>query len=116
MRSREFPTCCGINLLTEFGNTSTAINDTNYTVEQVDAFLKKHNTPYNKALNMIVLNNEQREKLKKVLYDNGYRLTRLKGYYHPAHQTEIFIYIRENFPNGKEESKTLVFDDYDEEL
>jgi len=104
MKSVTFPQCCGIRLFTEFGHTDTAATNTKFTNEEVTAFLDAQEndgyTASQKAINMIVLNDEQRVIFKKLLFDRGYRSLKKAGFYHPAHKTRIYIYVKENHPDA----------------
>lgn len=103
MKVATFPQCCGIRLFTEFGHTDTAATNTKFTNEEVTQFLNTHEedeyTAKQRAINMIVLNDEQRVIFKKLLFDRGYRSLKKAGFYHPAHNTRIYIYVKENHPD-----------------
>lgn len=92
MRVSNFPNCCALRLLSEFGNTSAAMDSTEYTVEQVSEFLKLNSASY--MGNMAVLNSEQYEKLHTAFEEHGYK--NVKTFYYSGHGNNIHILVKTN--------------------
>lgn len=90
MRTENFPSCCGLTLLTQFGNTNAALDSNNYSVEEVDAFLKQNNY-WNTGV-MATLNTPQYKKLSQVFLDNGFKL--ISQFYYGGHGNDIYILLK----------------------
>lgn len=96
MTSQQLPDCCTITLLSEFGNTDTAHDDTEYSTEEVDTFLKNAIivNQYRKNILMAVINEDQYKKLYKTFKTNGFKTARKS--YTPGHGNVIYILTRTN--------------------
>ena len=88
MEATEFPKCCGLEILTDFGNTDTALNKTAYTDKEVENFLKTR--PY--LTTIVALNSDQYNKLKKVFWKNGYK--QISKFHHTGHGKNIHLMLK----------------------
>lgn len=91
----EFPQCCGIKLLTDFGNTPHARDENKYTPDQADKFIKTaiNNARFeNLSMVMITLNNDQMKVFKSVIKENGFK-TVCKNF-HENHNSTIFVLVK----------------------
>lgn len=96
MKLQAFPNCCGINLLSSFGNTKTAHDTTAYTKEEVKTFILD-NRKYSQSIQLIVLNEQQLKTLTRKLFkDLKFKISR--PMYYPGHGNNLFILTYN--PNG----------------
>ena len=94
MKTQDFPNCCGIELLSQFGNTYTTIDTTPYTKEQVaDYIINNRKIDYGlNRLQMIILNDDQINKLTKQLFiDLNFKIIELGRY--PGHGSDLYMLI-----------------------
>lgn len=93
MEKNDFPSCCGIHILSQFGNTITARETRGFTNEQIDRFLKEQiRQNYGNQALMAVLNSDQHKKMIKVFNKNGFR--QIKRFYYQGHDRDLFILLR----------------------
>ena len=90
--------CCAVHILAEFGNTSTAVDRSKYTKQQVSDFIDTQlNDTYANdgiALLQINLNGDQYELFGQLLQDKGFKLV-IDGAYNPGHDTRIYVLIKQ---------------------
>lgn len=98
MKVTNFPDCCGIDILSSFGNTNTAINRTEYTREEVREFLKESakNEVFGwskqNAFEIVTLNGDQFDKIGDVFIDEGFEVVGKNE--HIKHNSIIYILIK----------------------
>jgi hypothetical protein len=93
MTSQDFPSCCAITLLTDFGNTETALDTTHYTKDEVDWFLKeKIKQNWTNTGLMAVLNSDQHKSLISVFRKNGFK--QKSKFYFSGHKQHIYVMLR----------------------
>lgn len=115
MNVLSFPTCCGINILSGFGNTSTAMDTTKYSIEDIDKFVLQgtiNSKGYGKSITLIAINEEQRAIMRGCLRKRGYK--RLMKAYHPNHNSVIYLYgkaLNENLKPNEAQQETQVADE-----
>jgi hypothetical protein len=92
------PACCGIEVVSNFGNTETDENfgDHNPTVKVVEASLKKmikqrREAHFGASAIQVNLNSDQVEKFHKLMLRLGF--LPLHTFYHAGHGKEITIYL-----------------------
>ena len=89
MRSRDFPSCCAINLMTDFGYTRTAYYTKEHSKEEIQEFIKD-SMRLNRRIHMIVLNSEQLKKIgRKTFTELGFKI-QLLGLY-TGHMNKIYL-------------------------
>lgn len=96
MQTTEIKDCCGGKILSGFGNTLTAIDQTKYTSIAIKSFIKKQEAFYkNVGLSflMILLNEEQLIKIKPILDELKWELV-MDSAFHPNHMTKISMFIK----------------------
>lgn len=91
MRHSQFPVCCSVTLHTDFGNTSAAMNNNNYTREDVKNYLKNHTTY---GIHTIVLNEEQDKAIGKEVRKAGFKCVK-KTKRNGNHQMKILFFVKE---------------------
>lgn len=95
MQSGDLRTCCGITLLSEFGNTATAIVRTKFTPKEVEDYLKSQEKTARmlwKSTLMASLNDEQKQVLGHIFKKLGWRV--VSKAYHPVHQQHLYVLIK----------------------
>jgi len=89
MNSVSFPSCCGINLMINFGHTHTAIYNGHPTKKQIQQFIKK-NIEFDKRIPIIVLNSEQLKAIKRSTFTElGFKI-QLLGLY-TGHMNKLYL-------------------------
>lgn len=86
--------CCGIQVLSGFGNTNTSLDSTNYTKKEIIDFIlesRKTNFLYrNKRIQLITLNEEQLNKITpEVFIELGFEIS--KPMLYKEHSNNIYI-------------------------
>jgi hypothetical protein len=101
MQAQAFPNCCGIEIVSQFGNTNIAIDRTEYTRDDIKKFLKdreniqKDINPFtggNNVFIMATLNNEQFDKIGDIFIEEGYEV--LAKNEHIKHNSIIYILVK----------------------
>lgn len=93
MKASEFPDCCGIIVLSGFGNTMVAHDNTNYSQKEIDDYLSRSEISYKlKAFLIATLNQDQKNKIGEVFEKKGWEM--VGDSYHPIHDSQIYIYIK----------------------
>lgn len=90
----EFPICCGIKIITNFGNSGAGGGNAYMTPKYADLSLKEYINTYKNSVGllMVALNNRQVEAgYEKVLLDNNFEVTN-SATYHPGHGHYITTY------------------------
>lgn len=107
MKVTYFPDCCGINILSQFGNTLTAMDRTEYTKEDVRDFLKKQaknevfGFSQQNAFEIVTLNNEQFNKIGDIFIEEGFEVIAQNE--HIKHNSIIYILLKKfNYGKSKE--------------
>lgn len=91
---QSFPTCCGLRVITNFGNTNTGGSNPGMTAEAADASLKEI-VAFNKnsiAGLLIAINNQQVAIYDKVIKKHGFSVVS-DAVYHPGHGNRITTYF-----------------------
>lgn len=94
MKSTQITDCCGVYVLSEFGNTSIAIDTKKYPPEEITNFLKENINKYKTygySMLLTTLNHEQKEKIGHLFTENKFEL--VSKSYHPNHDSQIYVYI-----------------------
>lgn len=95
MRSANLPQCCGIVLVSDFGNTQHALNSYKYNCEQVSNFLDneiKFARSGRQSMVMATLNDEQMETIGSVFRKKGFR--RVANNFHKNHNSTIYVLVK----------------------
>lgn len=96
MKSQQFPDCCGIKILSSFGNTQVAIDRTDYTKEDIKDFLKQEARDEvffsRNAYQIVTLNNDQFDKIGDIFQEEGFVL--ISQNIHIKHNTIIYILLK----------------------
>lgn len=75
MRKEDFPNCCGISILSGFGNTTTSFCEDKTNKEIEKYILRDRESNYGGKIQMIVLNEVQLNKMGRKLFLNlGFRI------------------------------------------
>lgn len=115
MKVKDFPLCCGIKVLVDFGHTRCTEGDNRLlqpidvdfykpTDEEINGFLKEKINFYKQygyAALMVVLNKEQKAVIEKCFLDNGFKLIFKAP--NPKHGTSIcytYVHILNEKPWG----------------
>lgn len=92
MKVSDFPFCCGIKLLTNFGNTNTAMDSTAYSKKDVEEWLDNRDY-YKRNLKMIAINSDQVKKLGlRIFKKRGFKL--VHKFHYSGHGNNIYILIK----------------------
>src|SRR6476646_47198 len=94
--------CCGILVLSGFGNTSTAIDRNEYSKEEVSKFLDdkiKSNEWQRFGIFLATLNQEQYDLFKDLFLERGFISSERN--YHPNHDSYIYILTKQMYPDGR---------------
>jgi hypothetical protein len=86
----DYPSCCGLYILKDFGNTNAAIDSTNYTEEEIDAYLKQYRL--NHTGQMVALNSVQIQKIGHIFLANDF--VELDKFHYIGHGNDIHILLR----------------------
>jgi hypothetical protein len=101
MIDTQFQHCCGIRILSDFGNTETSLGENEGRAVQkktIKAFIKsalEDQIKYGgKSMVLIALNAEQTEKLGKLVEDEGFKAV-ASGNNRPHRNNLITLYVYE---------------------
>jgi hypothetical protein len=97
MKTSSYPHCCGVDILSQFGNTVTAVDSTKYTKEEIKKYILENRSEYNKKIEIVILNEEQIENIGKDLFvELEFKIS--EPMYYPGHGNNLFILTYN--PNG----------------
>lgn len=112
MKSTPFPDCCGVKILSQFGNTFTAIDTSSYKEEEIRDFLKEQarNEVFgwseHNAFQIVTLNNEQFDKISYIFIEEGFEVIAKNP--HIKHNSIIYILLK-TLKYGKESKKIQAY-------
>ena len=95
MRSLEFPGCCGIGILCDFGHTRFTTKLHTPTLEEIEEFLKRRVEMYKKqkySMLIATLNDEQYAVMGDLFKKKGFHIKCRNP--HEYHNTEIIVLIK----------------------
>lgn len=89
----QFKDCCGINIISGFGRTTTAASANYNTLEMTTSELKSIIKNYKKNVGLLLasLNEDQIPHYQDLLVSNGFNLS-IPMFYHPGHGKRISLY------------------------
>lgn len=90
MNLLDFPKCCGIKICANFGNTKTAIDQNNYTPEEIDKFLCNNLSNYYQHI--ATINSDQYKIVAPIL--RKYKFRQVSKFKYAGHGNVIYTYIR----------------------
>jgi hypothetical protein len=99
MKSQEFPQCCGMKILSEFGHTTTAVVTTKYTRDEIKEFIvNDRGVSFTRStIQVISLNEQQLKSIGRDLFvELGFKIS--EPMYYPGHGNNLFILTYN--PNG----------------
>lgn len=91
----DYPGCCGIYILKDFGNTPNSLIQKKYTEQEVDDFLKNSiKIGLGAKISMLIasIDGYQMKKFKKVFKENGF-IVRNKNK-HFNHNSTIYVLVK----------------------
>lgn len=92
MYTVEFPKCCGIDVLANFGNDGFATYP--HTKEEIQKFIRPINKT--KGLTLIALNEKQVVAFGDIVEAEGFKPL-VENFFHPGHMSRITLYGRVTF-------------------
>lgn len=92
MDTKEFPKCCGIDVIVNFGNDGFFTNP--HTKEEIQKFIRPINKT--KGLTLIALNEQQVVAFGDIVEAEGFKPL-VENFFHPGHMSRITLYGRITF-------------------
>lgn len=92
MYTTEFPKCCGIDILANFGNDGFFTYS--HTREEIQKFIRPINKT--KGLTLIALNEQQVVAFGDIVEAEGFKPL-VENFFHPGHMSRITLYGRITF-------------------
>lgn len=92
MYTAEFPKCCGINVIANFGNDGFATYP--HTKEEIQKYIRPINKT--KGLTLIALNEKQVVAFGDIVEAEGFKPL-VENFFHPGHMSHITLYGRITF-------------------
>lgn len=95
MRLTGLIDCCGVDVLSQFGNTNTAAVQVAYSIEEIRAFLiekEANSRRFRKAALIATLNTDQHKKFGKLFKELKWRT--VSKSFHQNHQQDIYVMVK----------------------
>ncbi len=95
MIGTDFPDCCGIKVLSGFGHSTTGLEATPFTLEEISNFLDaqtKYYTEMGKAMLVATINCEQYPIMGELFKEKGW--VEASKSYHRNHDKTIYLFVK----------------------
>lgn len=91
LRLNAFPTCCAINVISNFGYSSTALDKYSPDIKDIEEHLDQLIEQAGVGLLLVALDKKQKAKYADLMKEKEFRIL-VEDFYHPGHNSWVNLY------------------------